>query len=60
MGGISSKTTRITLRLPNEVYFALSKRAKQNGVSAYEYLTKRVIYDTLRKHVKGKELPIGD
>ncbi len=56
MGGVSKHTKVIALRLPNEVVETLARRAKNNNVSIHEYLRDRVVYDTLRKHIRGKEI----
>ncbi len=46
-------TIQVSLPLPQEVYTALVRRSK-NDVP--EYLSKRIIYDTMRKHEKTKVL----
>ena len=55
MSGTSSKTTLITLRLPNEVVYTLRRRIdgrRTHWSSVGEYLQERVIYDTERQHKK--------
>lgn len=57
MSGTSKISTRITIRLPNEVVRTLQRkingrRSRWNSVG--DYLKDRIIYDTLRDH-KRKE-----
>jgi len=53
MSGTSSKTTIISLRLPNEVVYTLRRRIngrRTHWFSVGEYLQDRIIYDTMRSH----------
>jgi hypothetical protein len=53
MSGTSSKTTLITLRLPNEVVCTLERRIngrRTHWFGVREYLQERIIYDTQREH----------
>lgn len=53
MSGTSSKTTVVSLRLPNEVVFTLQRRIngkKGRHDSVALYLQERIIYDTNRSH----------
>lgn len=51
---LSTTTTPIALRLPNEVYEILERRASKQGMLTSEYLRRRVIYDTTRSHKKNE------
>lgn len=46
----SSTTTPVALRLLNEVYEILERRATKQGERVSDYVRARLIYDTLRKH----------
>lgn len=62
MSSNRSHTTRVyALRLPNEVGDIIDRRAAKQGIKPSEYLRRRVVYDTLRKHVHqfNKEVTIG-
>jgi len=56
MAGTSSKTTVVTLRLPNDVVAKVKQRIGGTGYSesVSSYLRKRIIYDVNRKHKKSK------
>ena len=62
MSGTSSKTTVVSIRLPNETLFTLIRRIngrRSRWDSVGEYLRERVIYDTERSH-KRKEVTNGE
>ena len=48
----STTTTVICVRLPNEVFAILKRRADKQGLLVSEYLKRRIQYDTLRSHGK--------
>jgi len=51
MSNIPSATTKpIALRLPNEVYDTLERRANKQGRKVSDYLRKRICFDVLRSH----------
>ena len=53
MSGTSRISTRITIRLPNEVVRTLQRRIdgrRGHWESVGDYLKERIIYDTLREH----------
>ena len=53
MSGRSSKTTVVTIRLPNDVVYTLSRRIagdRSRWSTIGEYLKERIIYDTERSH----------
>ena len=57
MSGTSKISTRVSIRLPNDVVRTLQrringKRARWSSVG--EYLKERIIYDTERKHHKKR------
>ena len=56
MSGTSSKTKVVTIRLPNEVVYTLTRRIngrRSRWGSIGEYIKERLIYDIERSH-KGK------
>lgn len=58
MPGASSKTTLVTLRLPNDVVEIIQRRVGGTGYppgTVRSYLEKRVIFDVRRKHKKREE-----
>ena len=58
MSGTSSKSTVVTIRLPNEGVCTLRRRingGRSRWFTVGEYLKERIIYDTERKH--GKRRP---
>jgi len=57
MSGTSSRTTIISLRLPNEVVYTLKRRIdgrRTHWSSVGEYLQERIIYDTQREHKRTR------
>ena len=53
MSGTSKISTRVSIRLPNEVVRTLERRIdgeRSRWVSVGEYLRERIIYDTMRVH----------
>jgi len=53
MSGKSSKSTVVTIRLPNEVVYTLSRRIngrRSRWGSVGEYIKERLIYDIERSH----------
>ena len=57
MSGKSSKTTVVSIRLPNEVVFTLKRRINGKRTrwdTVGNYLKERIIYDTERAHVKSR------
>lgn len=53
MSGTSKISTRISIRLPNEVVRTLERRIngqRSRWGSVGEYLKERIIYDTMRSH----------
>ena len=61
MSGKSSKTTVISIRLPNDVVCTLRRRVdgrRTHWGSVGEYLQDRIIYDTTRSHKRNNaEVP---
>jgi len=58
MSGTSSKTTVVSIRLPNEVVFTLKRRLdgqRSRWSSVGEYLKERIIYDTMRPHERRED-----
>ena len=55
MHGQSRQTTLITFRVPNEVYEVLARRAQRQCRGVSQYVRRRLVYDTIRKHI-GKGL----
>ena len=51
----SSTTRAIALRLPNDVYAILERRADKQKVKPSDYLRRRVVYDTRRSHKKVRK-----
>jgi len=59
MSGTSTKSTVVSIRLPNEVVSTLSRRIngrRSRWVSIGEYLQERVIYDVERSHNRKREV----
>jgi hypothetical protein len=57
MAGKSSKTTRVSFRLPNEIHAILVRRAiKWNGGNIAEYVERWMTYVLTRKHVRTRPL----
>ncbi len=55
MAGKSSKTTILSIRLPNEAMLILNRRCSTNRYeSVGDYLRARILYDLYRKHGKRK------
>jgi Arc/MetJ-type ribon-helix-helix transcriptional regulator len=57
MSGTSRISTRITIRLPNEVVRTLQRRIdgrRGRWESIGEYLKERIIYDTQREHKRTR------
>jgi metal-responsive CopG/Arc/MetJ family transcriptional regulator len=53
MSGTSRITTRVSIRLPNEVVRTLERRIdgrRSRWSSVGNYLKDRIIYDTMREH----------
>ncbi len=53
MSGTSRISTRVSIRLPNEVVRTLERRIdgrRSRWSSVGEYLKERIIYDTMRPH----------
>ena len=53
MSGTSRITTRVSIRLPNEVVRTLERKIngrRSRWDSVGQYLQERIIYDTLREH----------
>lgn len=53
----SSKSEVVSVRLPHEVLFTLKRRIngrRSRWSSVGEYIRERLIYDTMRPHVKRK------
>lgn len=60
MAGTSSKSTRVSFRLPNGLHAVLVRRAlNQNGGNIAGYVEQRMTYDLTRKHQRrnGNEHP---
>lgn len=61
MSGTSSKSTRVSVRLPNEVVRTLERRIngrRSRWLSVGQYLKERIIYDVEREH-KRRAVKVG-
>ena len=62
MSGTSRISTRVSIRLPNEVVRTLERRIdgrRSRWSTIGEYLKERIIYDTMREH-KRREVVDGE
>jgi len=58
MSGTSSKSTRISIRLPNDLVRTLNRRIngrRSRWVSVGEYIKERLIYDLERSHGNNRK-----
>lgn len=57
MPGKSTRTTVVTLRLPNDVVEKVKRRLSGTGYpeTVNSYLRKRIIYDINRKHARSSK-----
>ena len=59
MSGTSKISTRVSIRLPNEIVRTLERRIagkRSRWLTVGEYLKERIIYDVERSHSKREEL----
>lgn len=57
MSGTSRISTRVSIRLPNEVVRTLKRKIngrRSHWFSVGEYLKERIIYDSMREHKRKK------